>query len=68
MSIHWIDIDKNISGKEINNMDKRYTKDEIKTICNEVAREMHQQYPAMNMGDLQSVAQFIQILETKLTK
>jgi len=50
-------------------MDKRYTKDEIKTICDEAVKEMYQQYHGvMSTGDLQSVAKFTQILESKLTK
>jgi len=41
-------------------------KDEIIKICNDVALQMYQDYPAMNMGDLQSVAKFIQLLEVEL--
>jgi len=63
-----INYNYNLKEEEIL-MDKKYTKEEIKTLCDDVAKEMYQQYHGiMTTGDLQSVAQFIQLLETKLIK
>jgi len=63
-----INYNYNLKEEEIS-MDKRYTKEEIKTIYDETIEQIHQQFHAvMSTGDLQSIAQFIQILEGKLVK